>query len=331
MISGVGIGLSLASSLVELHSGNLKLVITDEGKNNFVATFPLKQDNIINITLNDETETKTSQIENDVISNEKDLKYTIMVVDDNSEILEFLSEGLSAKFVVVTAINGKDAIEKLNQNTVHLIISDVMMPMVDGLELCSFVKNNIEYSHIPVILLTAKNDIDSKIKGLESGADAYLEKPFSFDYLVAQVTNLLANREKERKAFAQRPFFPVYNLKMNKADEEFMNRVMDKIQANIADESFNVERLADLLAMSRSVLHRKIKNLVNMAPVDFIRVIRLKQAAELIQSGKYTMAEVSVMVGINSPSYFSKLFLKQFGITPKSFFKKYNENIKKDI
>lgn len=330
MVSGVGIGLSLASSLAELHSGNLRLVITDEGKNNFVATFPLQQDNVINISAKEESGKKISKIENEGALNGKELKYTIMIVDDNFEILEFLSEGLCVKFIVITAINGKDAIDKLKQNTVHLIISDVMMPVMDGLELCNFVKNDIEYSHIPLILLTAKNDIDSKIKGLESGADAYLEKPFSFDYLVAQATNLLINREKERNAFAKRPFFPVYNLKMNKADEEFMNKVLKQIQANIADENFNVERLAKLLAMSRSVLHRKIKNLVDMAPVDFIRVIRLKQAAELIQTGKYSMAEVSVMIGINSPSYFSKLFLKQFGITPKSFYKKYNEDAKID-
>lgn len=317
--SGIGIGLSLARSLAELHSGKLQLCVDNEGNNDFFLTLPLHQDKILNVDFKESEHLKEVVISPEIQSPKEEYRYTVMVVDDNEEILYFLNDRLSHKFNVITASNGQEALEKLTSNNVHLIISDVMMPVIDGLELCTQVKNNLEYSHIPVILLTAKNDLDSKIKGLEAGADAYLEKPFSFNYLVAQASNLLSNREKEREAFAKRPFFPVYNLKMNKSDEEFMNRVLEQIQANISDENFNVERLAELLHMSRSVLHKKIKNLVHMVPVDFIRVIRLKKAAELIQEGKNSIAEISVMVGVSSPSYFSKLFQKQFGVTPKVF------------
>ena len=328
--SGVGIGLSLARSIAELHSGSLKLQIDSNGHNDFVLSLPLHQDNVINIDRNEVEQ--TIEILSDIEPPQSKRGYTVMVVDDNREIVHFLVDRLSDKFIVITAHNGQEAIEKLKETNVHLIISDVMMPVMDGLDLCRYVKGQLEYSHIPVILLTAKNDMDSKIEGLETGADAYLEKPFSFSYLVAQVVNLLKNKEQEQNAFAKRPFFLAYNLKMNKADEEFMNKVLGHIYANMSDESLNVERLADLLAISRSVLHKKIKNLVDMAPGDFIRVIRLKRAAELIQEGKLSMAEISENIGISSPSYFSKLFYKQFGITPKAFSMKYKISGKiKDI
>ena len=321
--SGVGIGLSLARSIAELHSGFLKLQIDQQGYNDFVLTLPLHQDNVINISPLGEEQDMTKDLPTDIGSPKNKQGYTVLVVDDNNEILHFLEDRLSSTFIVITAVNGQEAIEKLKETNVHLIISDVMMPVMDGLELCQYVKNQLEYSHIPVILLTAKNDLDSKIKGLETGADAYLEKPFSFTFLIAQVTNLLKNRIQEQSAFAKRPFFPSYSLKMNKADEEFLNKIVGQIQSNMADENLNVERLADLLFISRSALHRKIKTLTDMTPIDFIRLIRLKKAAELIQEGKYSMAEVSEVIGISSPSYFSKLFQKQFGITPKAFSVKY--------
>ena len=175
----------------------------------------------------------------------------------------------------------------------------------------------------PYHLLTAKNDIDSKINGLKYGAEAYVEKPFSFNYLKEQVLSLLDNRRREREAFAKRPFFSVNNMQMNKADEEFMNKVIKVIEDNITDDNFGVERMADILCMSRSSLLRKIKTLFNLSPLDFIRLIKLKKAAEFIQEGKYRIGDICYMVGINSPSYFSKLFLKQFGMTPKDFEKQY--------
>jgi AraC-like DNA-binding protein len=194
-----------------------------------------------------------------------------------------------------------------------------MMPVMSGIDLCVAIKQDINLCHIPVIFLTAKNDIDSKIMGLKVGAESYIEKPFSFEFLKNQILSLLNNRKKEREAFSKRPFFPVQNMQMSKEDEEFMNKVLNIINENISDESFNVERMAELLYMSRSSLLRKIKTLFGMSPLDFIRVIRLKRAAELIQEGKYRVGEICYMVGFSSHSYFSKLFCKQFGIMPKDF------------
>ncbi|MFT3739659.1 MAG: DNA-binding response regulator [Breznakibacter sp.] len=188
-------------------------------------------------------------------------------------------------------------------------------------ELCKNIKENLEYSHIPVVLVTAKNDLQSKIHGLEMGADAYVEKPFSMNHLITQLTTLLSNRRREREAFMRKPFLPIQNIGMSKADEEFIQKIIGIVEENITDPDFSVERLAERVYMSRSNLHRKIKALTELTSIDFIRFIRLKKAAEFIQSGKYRTGEVCYLVGINSPSYFIKLFQKQFGMTPKEFAK----------
>ena len=205
------------------------------------------------------------------------------------------------------------------------------MPGMDGFELCRAVKDDINLSHIPVIFLTAHNDIENKITGLQSGAEAYIEKPFSMKYLCQQILSLLDNRRRAREAFSKRPFFKVDDMKVNKADEEFMNRVIKLIQEHIDDENFNVEAMADIFCMSRSNLLRKIKTVFNLSPVELIRVIKLKKAAEYIQEGKYRIGDVCYMVGINSSSYFSKLFFKQFGITPKDFEKQCKQNSKSPL
>lgn len=245
--------------------------------------------------------------------------YVLLLVEDNETMLEFMSERLLEVFTVETAKNGQEALEVLRSRRIDLVISDIMMPVMNGWELCKEIKSDMDLSHIPVIFLTAKNDIDSKINGLKIGAEAYVEKPFSFNYLKTQIVSLLYNRQKEREAFSKRPFFPTNKMQMNKVDEEFMNKVIRTIEENIIDTNLNVEHLAEILGMSRSSLLRKIKMLSNLSPVDFIRLIRLRKAAELIHEGKYLIGDICFMVGINSPSYFSKLFLKQFGMTPKDF------------
>ena len=247
------------------------------------------------------------------------MQKTILIVEDEESIRNFMKERLSPLFIVETASNGKEALDIIRKEHIDLVISDVMMPEMNGYELCTAIKSDINLCHIPIIFLTAKNDIDSKVKGLKVGAEAYIEKPFSYDYLKAQILSLLNNRQKEREAFSKRPFFPVQNMQMSKEDEEFMNKVIEVINANLKDETFNVERMAEELCLSRSSLLRKIKTLFNLSPIDFIRLIRLKKAAELIQDGKYRVGEICYMVGFNNPSYFSKCFQKQFGMKPGEF------------
>lgn len=190
---------------------------------------------------------------------------------------------------------------------------------MDGFELCRKIKTDIECCHIPVVLLTAKNDLNSKIKGLETGADAYIEKPFSFKYLTTQLNSLLENRKREKEAFIKKPYVTSQSIGLCKADEELINKIIAIIDENITDSNFGVERLSEIANMSRSSLHRKLKALSGTSPTDFIRLIRLKKASELIAEGHYRTGEVCYIVGINSPSYFIKLFQKQFGMTPKEF------------
>ena len=320
--NGVGIGLSLARSLASLHKGTLSLDTTYEKDNVFVLTVPLNKEGI-NLQNSKAVQKDIVELDEET-SVETDMHgYTLLLVEDNEGMLAFISERLRESFTVETAKNGAEAIDVLKNSHIDLIISDIMMPVMNGYQLCKEVKSDLELSHIPVIFLTAKNDIDSKINGLKYGAEAYVEKPFSFGYLKEQVLSLLNNRRREREAFSKRPFFSVDNMQMNKADEEFMNKVIRIIEDNITDDNFGVEKMADILCMSRSSLLRKIKTIFNLSPLDFIRLIRLKKAAEYIQEGKYRIGDICYMVGINSPSYFSKLFLKQFGMTPKDFEKQY--------
>lgn len=314
---GVGIGLPLARSLASLHRGSLTLD-DEQPENSFVLTVPL--DNEVAESSHAHAVSPELEVLDEQLSADVDRKgHTLLLVEDNEAMLAFILDRMREVFTVEAARNGQEALEILRSTHIDLVISDIMMPVMNGWELCQEIKSDIDLRHIPVIFLTAKNDLESKINGLKIGAEAYVEKPFSFDYLKTQIVSLLINRQKEREAFSKRPFFPVDNMQMNKVDEEFMNKVIQTIQDNIQDDNFNVEHLAEILCMSRSSLLRKIKILFNLSPVDFIRVIRLKKAAELIQEGKYRMGDICFMVGINSASYFSKLFLKQFGMTPKDF------------
>ncbi len=313
---GVGIGLALARSLAHLHKGSLKLD-TLQNNTTFILTIPLNIEKEVDITeISDQADLPLTE---NVLSEENAKGNVILVVEDDENILNFMKERLSDFFIVETATDGQKALDILHKSHIDLIISDIMMPVMNGIEFCHAIKSDINLCHIPVIFLTAKNDINSKIQGLKAGAEAYIEKPFSFDYLKTQIESLLSNRQKERETFSKRPFFPVKNMQMSKEDEEFMERVLKVINDNLKDENFNVERMAEELCLSRSSLLRKIKTLFNLSPIDFIRLIRLKRAAELIQEGKYRVGEICYMVGFNSHSYFSKLFCKQFGMTPKDF------------
>jgi ligand-binding sensor domain-containing protein/signal transduction histidine kinase/DNA-binding response OmpR family regulator len=330
MRQGAGIGLSLARSLALLHKGSLYLDV-EQADNCFVLTIPLNQEEM---PIQTEKLTDPNPISLDEDSSPEaavvNYAYSVLIVEDNEEMLAFIGERISNSFVIETAKNGQEALEILKNAHIDLVISDIMMPVMNGYELCKAMKSDLNLCHIPVIFLTAKNDIDSKIRGLKTGAEAYVEKPFSLNYLETQIVSILDNRRKEREAFSKRPFFPVGNMQMNKGDEEFANRIISEIQRNITDYNFGVERMAENLGMSRSNLLRKIKTLFNLSAVDFIRLIRLKKAAELIQEGRYTIGDVCFMVGINSSSYFGKLFLKQFGMTPKEFEKESRDKQRKE-
>lgn len=247
------------------------------------------------------------------------MKPILLLVDDNEDILAFVGDELGEKYTILTAQNGQEALHLLTQEAVQLVISDVMMPVMDGFELCKIIKSTFDYSHIPVILLTAKNTLQSKIEGLEQGADAYIDKPFSMEYLQAQIANLLANRSKLKEFFAHSPLVHINTIAYSRADELFLESLTETILSNLEDADLDVEKLARLMNMSRPTLYRKIKSISDLTPNELVNVTRLKKAAELLVQGDYKIYEVAGMVGYHSQTNFGRNFLKQFGMTPTDY------------
>lgn len=321
---GSGIGLSLASSLAQLHHG--KLFLDENSKDTaFVLQIPES------IPLNEQSQTKQSLPEPSSqeklnITSDMALKATILIVEDNDELRNLLAKQLEKYYQTQTAANGTEALNILKKDIINLIVSDVMMPVMDGLELCQNIKASSDTCHIPVILLTAKTTLENRICGLKHGADAYIEKPFSMPHLLAQINNLLENRAKLLRNFASKPYVPTESIAQNKSDELFLNRLTEIIKQNIEDDTFNIDNLASEMNMSRTSLHRKIKGLTELTPGDFIRTIRLRKAAELLLEGELRINEICMQIGIHSLSYFSKSFKEQFGVLPKDFVKKQKEN-----
>lgn len=317
--SGSGIGLALAKSLVQLHSGSIYLDKTIEDINSFMLEMPIKHRNaIVMVQEPDLIEVP----ENNPIKNILFNKEHVLVVEDDPDLLSFVVEKLNKHYKVFSAKNGVEAIKILEKEIINLVISDVVMPLMNGMELCSKIKNEVNHSHIPVILLTAKATVQNKIEGLESGADAYIEKPFSIDFLYVQISNLLSNRRKIREAYVSSPFVNAGSIALTKSDETFLNKVNEIILNNISDPDFRLDQLADSLNMSRSSFFRKIKGVSEFSPNDFLKIVRLKRAAEILMENKYLVNEVCYLVGFSYPSYFAKSFQKQFGVLPKDFINK---------
>jgi DNA-binding response OmpR family regulator len=316
---GTGIGLAIAKSLAELHNGTLHLAPSEHGMNIFVLHLPIHQANEFDL-FDDLEKLNAYPVEDklqldEVISD----KPIVLVVEDNKELVDFLTKELSTHYTILKAYNGNQAIQILAKQSVSIIISDIMMPEMNGIELCNHVKGTVEYSHIPIILLTAKTGLQAKIEGLESGADAYIEKPFSPDHLRVQINNLLSNRAKLREYFANSPLAHLKTMACSNADESFLEKLNDIINKNLENTALDVEQLADFMNMSRPTLYRKINAISNLTPNELINIARLKKAAELLTMGEYKIYEVAHMVGYTSQTNFGRNFLKQFGMTPTEF------------
>lgn len=247
------------------------------------------------------------------------MKPIILLVDDNKEILDFIESNLIEQYDVVKSFDGMQALNYLKENTVQLIVSDIMMPVLDGFELCKQIKSDVELSHLPFILLTAKDTLQSKLEGLELGADAYIEKPFSPKHLKMQIANLLANRNKIKEYFANSPFAHVKSIAHTKEDERFMERLTGIILEHLQEQELDVERLAKYLNMSRPTFYRKIKAISDLTPNELINLTKLKKAAELLADGSHTLNTVSEVVGYSSVRIFVRNFQKQFTMTPAEY------------
>ena len=241
-------------------------------------------------------------------------------------VLNFLSGNFSNQYSILTAEDGIEALEKLKENDVTLIVSDWMMPRMDGVELCKALRADQAISHMPFILLTAKTDTNSKIEGMDCGADAYIEKPFSVQYLEACIKNLLDLRNLLRQKFSKMPLVPLNSIANNSMDNKFLTRINEIIEQNFSNSELSVDFLAEELCISRSGLFAKIKTLANVTPNELIQIVRLKKAAALLSENKYRINEICYMVGFNNPSYFAKCFQKQFGMLPTEFLKKAKED-----
>ncbi|WP_343692078.1 response regulator [Chitinophaga sp.] len=244
---------------------------------------------------------------------------SILIIDDNEDILEFLSVVLRDAYTLHLAADGEIAQNILDKEIIHLIISDIMMPGIDGFELCKLIKSNVEYCHIPIILLTSKNTYKAHIEGLEVGADAYIQKPFSTELLQIQIANLLKNRRKIKEHFASSPFEDVRIMAHSKTDYAFLKKLDEYISNNIKDPNIDIDMLAGHMFMSRTTLYRKIKSLSSLSPKELIDLTRLKKAANLIACNEFSLYEISKMVGYSSQSLFSRNFLKYFKMSPNEY------------
>lgn len=336
---GSGIGLSLVQRLVELHHGRIELD-SEEGKGSTFSVYLPQDINIYksselasNDAKNEEdqvysTNSKemyfidTEKVENETIETGDKKRGTILIVEDNNEIRHYLSSGLAELFNTLEAGNGEEALEKLKENEVDIIVTDVMMPVMDGIKLCKNVKQNIRTCHIPVIILSAKSETKDQMEGLQMGADDYIPKPFSLAILTTKIQNMMRTRRRMLERYSKSLEVEPEKITFNAMDEALLKRAVAIVEKNMDNIEFSTDEFAREMNMSRSNLHLKLKAITGESTIDFIRKIRFNEAAKLLKDGRYTVAEVSTMVGFNTPSYFATSFKKYFGCLPTEYIKK---------
>lgn len=326
---GTGIGLHLVKEYIHMHGGEIHVesepgqrtiftVCLRKGKAHFEDS-DLMETSVSHQAYEasrlDDSETK------EILS--KTYPYTILITEDDDEVRCFLERELSLHFKIRTAANGKEALRVLEEEEISLVVSDVMMPEMNGFELCRTIKSQLPFSHIPVILLTALTDERQRIFGITGGADDYIQKPFHTDYVKIKIIHLLQERQKLRERLLEKLRDNKLLLsepeKVESIDDAFLRKFAEQIEAVYADPEYNVEKLSETLGLSRGHLHRKIKELTGTAPVEFLRTYRLNKATQLLRQNAYTVSEVAYRTGFSSPAYFSKCFKAVYGVTPTEY------------
>ncbi|TZF86280.1 response regulator (plasmid) [Pedobacter sp. BS3] len=339
---GSGVGLAFSKSLVKLHHGEITVEsrqATSEkpGYTAFTVTLPLGKAHLaaneLSGTITDEERVEDyqplsstgrqqfSQRKQEILAGLEKEKPSLLLVEDNPEVLDFMVSGFSDEFEVHTAVNGELGIQQAANLVPDIIISDVMMPVMDGIALCGRLKSDIRTSHIPVILLTARSSLVFKIEGFETGADDYITKPFAFSILNARVWNLLDSRQKLRERYKKEIRLEPQNIVLSSADDKLLMDLMSYIEQHLDNPDLTVDELSREVAVGRATLYKKIKALTGQTVNDFVRSIRLKRAAQLLEQGKHTISEVAYIVGFSDINYFRKCFKEQFGFTPKEYSK----------
>jgi len=333
--SGTGVGLTLTKGLIEMHHGSIWAESIPGSETRFTLILPVSRDSyradelvlepisVLQRTIIDDS--REAAIESDKTRyaepDKTEKRPEILIVEDNDELRAFLVNELGRKFNVTQAEDGKIGYELALRNIPDLIISDILMPQCTGIELCRLIKSDLKTCHIPVILLTAKTSISEQIEGIETGADVYITKPFSIQYLLAQINQLIQSRRELYAHFSQDVYIMPNKMADNELDQKFIQKAIDYIILNIVDTTLNVEGLAVAMNLSRSNVYRKIKALTGKTIVEFIKIVRLKQAIKLMETRKYSLAEIAYQTGFTSPSYFTKSFKDQYGKPPSEYLK----------
>ena len=348
---GTGIGLSLTKELIDLHKGKIEVESEESKGTTFIISIPLGKEHLMpeeiseiekvaegeprqgreykedkSILEPEEDITRKEEHKIDIELFEKEALPLLLIVEDNSDVRKYIKDNLAKDYRTLEAVDGEDGWNKSIEQIPDLIISDVMMPKMDGFELCKKLKTDERTSHIPVILLTAKAAKEDKLAGYETGADEYLMKPFDTDELKSRIKNLIEQRKRVQEYFRKQGLIGIDQQKITSVDKKFLQRSFDIINKHISNSSFSVEMFADELAISHSGLQKKIQSLIGETPGDLIRRIRLNKAAELIRQKFGNLSEIAFEVGYNNPSHFSNAFKRQFGTTPSQFLQNNNNS-----
>jgi len=338
LTAGSGIGMHLAKSIAELHGGNITAssemdkgssfcLLILPGNSHFAVEQMALEDGFHRAEEKNTTDTKNSKAmespeASDVHEVQEDAvgkKLTILVVEDDEDIRKYIRKELESRYQVEEAVNGALGLSKAKKILPDLVITDVMMPEMTGTELCKRLKTDAETCHIPVIILTAQSDLEHRIEGLETGADSYIPKPFNVKHLNVRIEKLIALRQTLKERFSKSLNMEAQEVTLTSTDERLLQHAIDYIRENMEDPELSVENMSKALGMSRTHLHRKLKALTNQSPIEFIKVIRMKQAAYLLSTGKLSVSEVGYKVGYNTPSYFSSSFNAHFGMSPTAY------------
>ncbi|UUF12483.1 MULTISPECIES: hybrid sensor histidine kinase/response regulator transcription factor [Flavobacterium] len=322
--TGSGIGLHIANEYVNLHGGTI--TIKDNTPKGCIFTFKIPIREIDNaqrpLTTIQSSYDNVENIEKKEIIRSKPI---LLFVDDNKDFCDFMADNLGDEYSVATAYNGQEAIEQLNKYAVTIIVSDVMMPVMDGIELCKQVKTNIHWSHIPIILLTARTAEEHQIEGLELGADDYITKPFHFNLLRLRIQKFIEWTKKSHRAFSQKIDVNPSEITITSLDEMFIKKAIKIVEDNLGNLQFSVEILGADLGLSRGHLYKKLIIITGKGPAEFIRTIRLKRGRQLLEKSQLQISQIAHQVGFNSPKIFSKYFREEFGLSPSEYLKAYKK------
>ncbi|MFZ4455056.1 MAG: hybrid sensor histidine kinase/response regulator transcription factor [Bacteroidales bacterium] len=328
-IESNGIGLSLTKDLVELHKGVISVESQENIGTTFMISIPIDRHIYGKDTFDDKDLDDNLEIDNTIIDENptklvKNDDLVILVVEDNPDLIMIIANTLSRLYKVITAGNGIEALSILKDKEIDLVVSDIMMPEMDGITLCKVIKEDLDYSHIPVLLLTAKNQIADRIESYNAGADAYISKPFEVEVLIARINSLILNRQARSHKYKSSLQIHPKELEAGTLDQKFLETIIQMIEDNLDNYDFTHEQLISNLNTSKSTMYRKIKSLTGLSPSEFVRNIRLKHACIMLQNDTGNISEIAFAVGFNDPKYFSTCFKAEFGVSPREFTKKSN-------